>query len=185
MATIAIAGRIAAAIVLALCTSGCDREAHGDDGPSDLPEGVEIDLLEAMAIAIADTPNSVVLDAELTEEPDGLIYDIDRYLDGETREIVIDAGSGELVDDRFDPEDQQEGPEQAAALAGSAAMVTLAGAVETAQARYDGKAVSVELDLEGNAIEVVLFRSDERPVVVIDLDDGSVRGVQDVPDEDD
>ncbi|MBC8069181.1 MAG: PepSY domain-containing protein [Deltaproteobacteria bacterium] len=184
MASRAIAVRLSATL-LAVCASACDPGTHGDDGPGDLPPGAEIDLLEAMAIAIADTPGSVVLDAELTEEPDGLIYDIDRYLDGETREIVIDPGSGKFLDDGFDPEDQPEGPEQAAALAGSATMVTLPGAVETAEARYDGKAVSVELDLEGNAIEVVLFRSDERPVVVIDLDDGSVRGVQDAPDEDD
>ena len=105
-----------AALVLALAACDPDDPPSGDDGgPLD---GVKIDLLEAMAIADDTVPNAITLDAELSDEDgNGPIYDVDRYLDGETQEVVIDAATGDVIAIRFDPEDQADGPEQAAAIA--------------------------------------------------------------------
>ncbi len=167
--------RSMAAALLGLALSACEPATDSDDDTG-LLDGVEIDLLEAMVIAAQAEPDGITLDAELSdEEGDGPQYDIDRQVDGETLEIVIDARTGSVVRVRTDPEDQVDGVEQAEALQNSAGQITLAVAVENAMAAAPGQAVSAELDLDEAWIEVVLIEGEERRLIAIDLDDGSVR----------
>lgn len=164
------------ALWLGLLVGACDDDAPSPEDCDDVLDCVEIDLLEAMAIASAHAPSGVVVDAELSDEDgNGPSYDVDVYIgDGETRERVIDAKTGELRDDAYDPEDQAEGEEQAAAIASSTAMITLPIAVEAALASGDGQAVSAELEVEARIIEVAIYRDERRRVVTIDLDSGDV-----------
>lgn len=156
--------------------AACDDDAPPAEDCDDLLACVEIDLLDAMAIAAEYEPPGVVVDAELGDEDGkGPVYDVDVYIgDGETRERSIDAKTGEVVNDGYDPEDQLEGQQQSEALASSTAMITMPGAVETAQSSVEGQAVSAELDVEERVIEVVLYRDGRPTVVTIDLDSGAV-----------
>src|SRR5262245_11094438 len=101
----------AAALCLGLWVGACNDDAPPPEDCDDLLDCVEIDLLEAMAIAAEYEPTGVVVDAELSDEDgDGPIYDVDVYIgDGETRERSIDAKTGDLIDDGYDGEDQEEG----------------------------------------------------------------------------
>lgn len=166
----------AAALWLGLSVGACDGDPPPAEDCDDLLDCVEIDLLEAMAIAAEHAPTGVVVDAELSDEDgDGPIYDVDVYIgDGETRERSIDAKTGELFDDGYDDEDQVEGEAQAAAIASSTSMITLPIAVEAALSTVDGRAVSAELDVPERVIEVALFDDEQRIVVTVDLDSGDV-----------
>lgn len=168
-----------AALWLALLVGACDGDPPPAEDCEDLLDCVEIDLLEAMAIAVEHGPTGVIVDAELSDEDgNGPIYDVDVYIgdgdDAETRERSVDAKTGEFLDDEYDDEDQVEGENQAAAIASSTSMITLPIAVETALSTVEGRAVSAELDVQERVIEVALYQDEQRIVVTIDLDSGEV-----------
>ncbi len=171
------------AAVLAACEPAVPKDEHG------LLAGVEVSLLEAMAVAEDELPDGVTVDAELSDEGEQRPqYDIDRYLhvDDETRELVIDARTGDVLKRLTDPEDQEEGPVQAAAIEASSHGITLTRAVEIAADAAEGTPVSAELALDAAepSIYVVLLQDEERVLVIVDLDEGDVERILEAPADD-
>jgi uncharacterized membrane protein YkoI len=160
---------------------------EGEDEDEDLLAGVEITLQEAMELAAQMEPDGVTVDAELTDEyGDGPVFDVDRTVGEETREVLIDARTGEWLRTRIDPDDQQDSLDQADALAESEQGITLADAVELADQEHavsDGVPVAVEVDPEEWVLLVVFVVDDTIRVVTLDLDDGTVLEVAEDPSE--
>ena len=92
----------------------------------------------------------------------------------QTREILIDADTGEVVATRVDPEDQAEGRMQGQAIATSQDGVTLERAIQTALDTLPGTAVSAETEVEDGVILVVLLEGETSHALAIDLDTGVV-----------
>ncbi|MBX7078501.1 MAG: PepSY domain-containing protein [Nannocystaceae bacterium] len=179
-------GRSGRWLLAAGLACACETD-DGEDQDEDLLAGVEITLLEAMELAAQMEPDGVTVDAELTDEyGDGPVFDIDRTVGEETREVLIDARTGEWLRTRIDPDDQIDSLEQADALASSEQMLTLADAVELGaqpDAVHDGVPVAVEVDPEEWVLLVVFVVEDTIRVVTLDLDDGSVLEVAEDPSE--
>ncbi|MBL8942579.1 MAG: PepSY domain-containing protein, partial [Myxococcales bacterium] len=139
------------------------------------PHDVAFDLLDALAIADEHEPGGISIEAELTDDDgDGLVYDVDRVVGEQTREILIDADTGEVVATRVDPEDQAEGRMQGQAIATSQDGVTLERAIQTALDTLPGTAVSAETEVEDGVILVVLLEGETSHALAIDLDTGVV-----------
>jgi uncharacterized membrane protein YkoI len=166
--------RSCTAALLALCLggNGCDRAAEEPDEVD--PHDVAFDLLDALAIAAEHEPGGISIEAELTDDGDGLVYDVDRLVGEQTREILIDADTGEVVATRVDPEDQAEGRVQGQAIATSQDGVTLERAIQTALDTMPGTAVSAETEVEDGVILVVLLEGEMSHALAIDLDTGVV-----------
>ncbi len=167
--------RSCTAALLALCLggNGCDRERI-EQIERDV---VGVDLVGFLGRAIADEhePGGISIEAELTDDDgDGLVYDVDRVVGEQTREILIDADTGEVVATRVDPEDQAEGRMQGQAIATSQDGVTLERAIQTALDTLPGTAVSAETEVEDGVILVVLLEGETSHALAIDLDTGVV-----------
>jgi uncharacterized membrane protein YkoI len=164
-------------LAIALCAIACDP--NDDD---DTVDDVRITLLEAIAIAESEVPVALTLDAELIVE-DEAVYDVDRWLDGETHEVILDARTGEVLEIDIVVEDEVETAQQVAALQGAA--IGLVDAIDTALANHDGTAVSAEIGDDLATVIVVLVHDDQPMAVIVSLADGSIVGTDDPPADDD
>jgi uncharacterized membrane protein YkoI len=164
-------------LAIGLGLAACEGDHDPPQECDDLLDCVAIDLREAIDVATDEVPG-IVVDAELSDEdgegPMGPIYDVDVFTGDATREVSVDARTGEFLENGYDPDDQEDGPLQAAAIEGSAAGITILGAIDLGEQTADGTAVSAELELESNVIVVVAFHDEERRVVTISLETGDV-----------
>ena len=92
---------------LALSVSACASSPDVDCGPitgtipvadgqatSDL---ARVQVADARAAALAATPGAIVTDVDLDEEDGFLVYEVELAQDRAAFDVVVDAGSGEVL----------------------------------------------------------------------------------------
>lgn len=92
---------------LALSTSACASSPDVDCGPiaGTIPVAdgwapaalARVQTADARAAALAATPGAIVTDVDLDEEDGFLVYEVELSQDRAAFDVVVDAGSGEVL----------------------------------------------------------------------------------------
>lgn len=101
---------VTAAAVVAMVGGGISYGARADGDQTAGGKAPAVTLEEAIATAKAKFPGQV-LEAEFEDEDGKAVYDVEiATATGETREVVVDASSGQITESEAETED--EGHEQ-------------------------------------------------------------------------
>ena len=143
---------------------------------------VKLSVTEVITAAEHQASGSKVLEAHFLPTTSAATYSLKTYHEGAIWERKIDAESGAILNaGRMTSESQLAGEEKAELSGARTASTTIAQAVQIAERRVKGKAISAEIDKAkggGMAWEVVVVANDRARRVVIDPITGQVKSVR-------
>ncbi|GGT89965.1 PepSY domain-containing protein [Actinomadura citrea] len=181
LVTLVAAGALAAGGATAAIAAADGGEGGSPSGDS--PARTAVSLTQAADTALRAVPGKVQ-EIELDGEHGTTVWEVDVLTgDGAARKVVIDSGSGKVVADRPEKQDEDDRGE-AAALRNAKA--TVAGAAAAALKAVPGHATSVGFDRDGGRavweVDVTGAGGTEHEVVV---DAATGRVVAEEADDDD
>ncbi len=143
-------------------------------------QGAQVTLMEAIALAVAETDGSTVVEAELERHNGARCYVVTHH-DDTTYAAVVELRSGAVVErsERAQPDARAA---QAAALVRGAS-ITPAEAIAIAEREVGGQAI--EFEAEDGEFEIEVLARDKDVIFEVELaTDGRVLAVEREDDED-
>jgi uncharacterized membrane protein YkoI len=137
----------------------------------------KVSIASAIAIAIKHVNGSKVIDVSFNGSNGKPVYKVKTYQNSSVWEGLIDAQSGQVIGEGKSTQESQLDEEDKAELAGlQQAATTLEQAVNTAERRVAGKAISAGLEeTKGKVVfEIMIVKSGSVQKIVIDPKTGHV-----------